>query len=365
MRRHRALTATFLVVVVAAFIIASLLRIHEQRQLVSYLDVARESTERQAWDHAETAFRAALDLDSSHGETYIDYARMKFSQFKTTRGQEREPILQTALELCRAGLELMPDDVLGLNIYGAILREQSKMADAIEAFRNACRLDDTRWFTWGNLGAVQAVDGDFSAARRSLNKAVELAEQVTDPDHLRYTADVWRNMASLQLFAGDREAEQNIERALRLDRHDFASLALRAKLRIRAGDWQNARDDATQALRESQGRFAPAARLQALAYLGQGDLERASQSANAAVELGDVPAINHLIIASAEARLGRVDVARRHLSEAEALWPPQLESSICRCLATGENNLLWIDSARDFGALRDSARKLLETRPES
>ncbi len=365
LRRHRTLSATSFVVVVAALTIGALLRFHQGRQFTSYLDLARESTERQAWANADKAFRNALEIDSSHGKTYIDYARMKFSQYKAIHGQQREAHLQKALDLCTSGLELTPDDVLGHNVLGAILREQDKTADAIEAFSKAARLDDTRFFTWVNLGTVQAVDGQFAAARRSLEKAAELAEQVINPDHLPYTVDVWRNLASLQLFAGEPEAAVTIERALQADRRDFASLALRARLRLAEQDWQSARDDATQALRESEGRFAPAARLQALAYLGQRDFERAERRAMKAIELGDLPALNGLIIANAEAQTGRADLSRRHMDETEATFPPELKSSVCRCLITGRNNILWIDRAADLESLRESTRKHLEAQPQS
>lgn len=69
---------------------------------------------------------------------------------------------------------LAPDDPRLPAAEGELLLAEAKLADALEAFKKAAKLEPKRATTWSRIGYIQALLGDRDAARISLTKALEL-----------------------------------------------------------------------------------------------------------------------------------------------------------------------------------------------
>ncbi len=91
-----------------------------------------------------------------------------------------------------------------------------------------------------------------------------------------------------------------------------------------------------------------------MAHLRNNQPTRAVTHAEAAIRLGDIDAIDHLIIAIAKARLGQTDDARAHLRSAEKAWPEELKNDDSH-IATTENGVLWFETAEELVRLRQEA----------
>ncbi|MHC4236587.1 MAG: hypothetical protein ACYSUQ_15840, partial [Planctomycetota bacterium] len=238
-------------------------------------------------------------------------------------------------------------------LHGVVLKKLGRLDEAIAAFEKVTRLKPKWYPGWVNLGTNQAVTGDLLAANKNLQQATELAS-TDDP----YAKDTWRNLASLQLYLGLTDAAAaNIEKAIQCNREDLASWLIQARLQLDR-DVEAAADSARNANYLAEDREPKVKRILALANVRSGQHEKAIAGAGQAIELDDLPTINHLIIAIAQANLGRSEDARAQLERAEAAWPEELRAEE-GFVATADKGILWFETAAELSSLRDQADELL------
>ncbi|MEE9296834.1 MAG: hypothetical protein V3W34_17965, partial [Phycisphaerae bacterium] len=167
--------------------------------------------------------------------------------------------------------------------------------------------------------------------------------------------------ASLQHFLGRPEAIESILAARERKPDGVAIRTIHTRILLESADstqLEEAPHEAMYADKTAQGRDAKAKRILAMAYLRANQPARAVTHAEAALRLGDLEAIDHLIIAIAKGRLGQTGDARAHLKSAENAWPDELQNKDGH-IASAPGGVLWFETAEEFNRLRAQARQAL------
>ncbi|NOS99776.1 MAG: protein kinase [Phycisphaerales bacterium] len=336
---------------------------HRSEQLATvqgFIGDGVRHTEAGRWDAAEGAFARARGVPVANANAFFQHARMKFLKFNSEAGRGDERLLTEADELSRKGLALDPSNANGLNYHAIILKKLGRNDEALNAFQQVVRLQPDYFPAWVNLGTMHALTGELEQAASCLQKSTDLAAADSNPDRRTYGAEAWRNLASLQCHRGLLDdARRNIDEALRRNPDDAGAAFLRAVVRLQSSapdQTEDALDDAKFADRQAGGADALAKRVLALTCLQLERWDEAVTHANAALRLGDLAVINHLILANARARLGLGDEARDNLAVAESTWPEELRAP-GGFVASAPKGVLWFDNADSLIALRDEARR--------
>jgi tetratricopeptide (TPR) repeat protein len=331
-------------------------------ELKKAIDAGVRFTENQNWDHAESAFQNAQSLKPDHPNLWFQHARMKLLQVNHVPPAEAEPLLQQAERLCSRGLEFDPDSADGLNYHGIILKKLNRFDDAIKAYESVTRLQPDYFAAWVNLGTVHALAGHPHLAEDLLTKSTEMASQDDNPDRFAYSAQAWRNLASLQLHLNNLDAARaNINEALHRNRNDWSVWAVSARVDLEAPDpasHERALDDAKHADAVSGGTEPLAKRVLARACLVNDRFQDAIDAASAAMKSDENPTLCHLIIACASARLDDSDNARSALAFAEQSWPPDVRSA-GQFAVSAPKGILWYDEAKTLLNLKNDAESTL------
>ncbi|MEE9295323.1 MAG: serine/threonine-protein kinase [Phycisphaerae bacterium] len=360
LRKHRRQVVSIGVTLSLAIIVGVAgYRSWKNARIEGLLAAAVERTERGHWDAAEDAYRKAIALGPKQGHIYVGLARLKFQQRKSATGVKKRTLLHEADQLCLRGLELDPNDYYAHHMRAGYLRELGRYSEAIAAEREAARVNPEGFEIWVNLGTLYAFVHDLDQAEHCIRKSTQLAASVTDRNRAPWAVWTWRNLASLQLFRGDPECADNIRRAIDWNRADVGAYVIRARIRLQQGEFDAALDDLTVADNRAGGDDPIVKRLTALCYLRLGQFDRVAGPAQAAIEAGDLAAVNHLIMAQAEAQLGRLDRCREHRQAAEAQWPAELRQS-GTYQASVSQGYLWFDSADELIRLRDEVQGLID-----
>lgn len=319
-------------------------------------------TELKDWKKADAAFKKARRFGGST-RTLFGHCRMK-SKFYNARGcsEDDRALLDEAHDLCEEGLDRDPNNAQGWNTFGGIRKKQGSLTDAIEAFQKATKLDQHFYAAWVNLATGYALEEKFSLAESSFETAIKLAREKRDPVDLRYTAQAWRNAASLELFRGKQHrASEDIRTAIGRDPTNGPARTIYARILLRSGDpsaLEEALHQARRADDDAKEKDGRAKRVRALTYLRNGKPQEAIQAAMDAIELDDLATVNHLIIAIAEAGLGRVEDARSRVQTAVDTWPEQLRAEEDRNVSA-DKGVLWFDTAAELIALKAEAEGLI------
>ncbi len=324
------------------------------------------------WIAAEEEWQKVLAIEPNHAPTLVGQAWIRLELFKSQRNTPGAlRLLEEADELCRHAVELAPVNsevsAKALAYRGVALRRMNRLDEAIATLHAAsdafARVEGTQRSylesaTWTNLGTVYVVKGDFTNALQWLRRGAEAVGIGKDA----YSAAQWRNLAALEVYLGNSDARAHIDKATECNRDDVLAWVIRAWLTM----YLTGHVDFVAALRHAmvadalaQERDARAKRILALAHLRTGNPDFSIREAQAALKLEDVPTINHLIIAIAEAKRGQREAAEAALVAADTAWPPQLRSP-GGSLPTAETGDLWIESADQWLALRAEAEQLLK-----
>ncbi len=264
--------------------------------------------------------------------------------------------MEAADSYARHVLELEPGKVNGeqrveaLGYRGVALRRLGRFEEAIPVFEEALKLQPDTYNTWCSLGILHVVAKHVEDAEHSLQKATELAGVEKDV----YKAQVWRNLASFELFLKKPQAAESLRNARECHELDPETWILQARMALESPELRDptaALDDAKHADRLANGKSPTGKRVLATAYLATGDLARAIEEAQAAIALGDLPAPNHLVIALAEAKRGNRAAAQTALEAADESWPNDLRRP-GGYTAFAETGNLWIESADQWLAYR-------------
>jgi serine/threonine protein kinase/Flp pilus assembly protein TadD len=359
-RRHKAPVAA--VTAVVLLVTCMLFWKHEsaarlKAEITSRYDSAQAYGATNKWVEAEAELRAAMRLAPDDLQTLRTVAWFNLEHYAKMPERVGKESQKDVVAACRKVLAMKPDDATALNYLGIALRRLERYEEAIDPLEKALKLDPKAYAIWANVGTLYAVTGDLPKAEEYMRKGAKLAGVEKDQWH----AAVWRNLATLELFLKKAEAVEPIANAIECDAGNLRSWVLRARAGMELEGQRNlseALDDAKHADRAGAFKDAHTKRVLATAYLLNGEYEQAAEHAKLALELKDEPTINHLIIALAEAKLGRMDAARSSLAEAEASWPAPLRTPGAFAARAGTGDLT-IDSADERLHLLDEVKAAL------
>jgi|CXWL01.1.fsa_nt_gi serine/threonine protein kinase len=355
-RRHKApviTVGTVLLLVVSVLFWTKESAARRRAEIRSLYDSAQTYVANNRWLNAESELTKALNLDPSNVESLLTLAWFKLEHFKANPLQAGLPSQEQAVAACRKILDLNPDNIKALGYEGIALRRLERYAEAIVPLERARQLDPGVYSTWSNLGTLYAVTGDLVKAEEYMRKGTELAGITED----RWHAAAWRNLAALELFLKKDDAMVHIGHAIQCYSADPWSWVLRARAQMELEghlDLQGAVDDAKHGDRIGKMADAKAKRVLALAHLRTGDFARAAQEAQQALQLGDEPSINHLILARSARAQGDSEAAAKALRAAQDTWPEPLRLAGGFTAGAGTGDL-WIESADERLALAGQA----------
>lgn len=370
-RRHRALvtavTAAVLIVAASWYGVrqAAHRKVAEEQRRAAEVNALYESgftySNNGRDNVAEKEWTKALQLNPQHVPTLTALFWMKARQLQRLPDNEKEHGLGEVVRFGRQVLDIDPNNVEALAYLGVMLRRLHRYEDAITLLQKAIDLAPHKYVAWSNLGTTYAVTGDWEQAAKYLAEGAKRAADAKD----QWSAAAWRNLASFELFRGMDAAAEHISHAINCHTNDAMSWVIRARVKMQLPshiDLKDALGDAEYADRNANEKNPKAKRIRALALLNNDDFEAAARHANLALELGDLPFVNHLIIAIANARLGNMEEARRSAYRAEDAWPETLKSK-GDVEVTADNGVLWFETADELLALKAEAKALLAGHP--
>ena len=130
-------------------------------------------------DAAEALYRQALAVPLAPRLTLA--ARLNLAALLLERGAGEE-----AEALCKRATAVAPEIGLGWYNLGLIRRRQGNLAGALEAYREARRLQPEHPETHQNLAVALLLGGDIEGARASFRQAITLLDQLGRPDEARH-----------------------------------------------------------------------------------------------------------------------------------------------------------------------------------
>lgn len=351
-----------------------------QRQQAVRLNLLKGAVvewEKHDWETAEGLFNQVLDRHPRDYATLVNLAAMYKDQYYAVGNAT---LLDKAHLLLDRATKADPTRHEAWNARGALHRARNRSAEAVDAYQQVLKLDDTYFAAWINLGMVHATDGNLIEAERCLRKGAQLAEaaeQVVETDAQKVMP--WRVLAAVQLQSGHGDAVDTLDKALELSRRtDIPTLVLASRHHLAQGsdaDLEQAYRFAMTADELIKGRDSEGAgagqrnqnlirvkRILALATLHEGQWRRAIRAADEAIAAGSQAALPRLVQAVAWGQLGERDAARRHLGEAEAAWPEELQNA--DFVVADDGDSLWFDTAAELHLLESEAHQLLEAPAE-
>jgi tetratricopeptide (TPR) repeat protein len=122
--------------------------------------------------------------------------------------------LDEAIGALQRALGHAPNHGLSLYYLGNALRQQEKLAEAIQAYRKAIQIDETYAHAYRDLGVALLAKNDPQAARRMLQKSMDLSDGGDSRDWF------WVAMSEWQL-GNEQEAHRRYKQAVRwMDEND-------------------------------------------------------------------------------------------------------------------------------------------------
>ena len=332
----------------------------EKGRTIALLDALYESGMafgmKEKWSESEREFGKALEIDPDHIKSLTGIAWMHLEHHKVDPDGAGAEALEEAERLCARLVALEPGEFRAHLQKGVALKRLQRFPEAVAAFETSIRLEKENYAAWANLGATHALTGDIKKCEECLRTGAEIAGLEED----EWRGAAWRNLAALELYLNQPEAIQHLARAIKGNNKDVTAWVLRARASLMLEgyvDLQEALDDAKYADRDANYEDPRAKRIRALAHLRNNQFDDAIEHASLAIELDDMAAINHLLIAIANLHLGHVEEGRDRVSMAKVSWPAALQEA--EFLATDTNGILWFDSASELEKLRDEAQDLV------
>jgi len=160
------------------------------------------------YDKAAMMFRRSTELDP---DSYVAFYNLGAALLYEGKDVE-------AAQAFEKSIAIRPSQTAYNNIAVAQFRLR-RFQDSIRNYKEALKLDDSDYQTWGNLGDSQYYGGDTASAMESYRKAIALAEpqlKVNPRD-----AGILGDLASYYSMLGDRkQALSYLDRSLQLGRGD-------------------------------------------------------------------------------------------------------------------------------------------------
>ncbi len=190
---------------------------------------------------AETSFKRALEIDSSHVKTLINLSRVLLDDGRP----------EDALDHVQRVIEIAPESVDGLRLLGRANDDLGNPDEAIEAYVRAITLDPEDAWSMNNLGLILIRQERFQEALRPLARAVEIRNDIPvffnnlgialeRTDHGRGAADAYQR--AVELDPVYEKAQQNLARAQNRDDDSTTQVAdltvLAEEFRREVEGWQ-------------------------------------------------------------------------------------------------------------------------------
>lgn len=381
-RRHKAATiAVAAVLLLATSFAYNTYRIRKDRQakIAGLVSHGREFFKGRQYDEAAESLHEALEIDphNYYATAWLAFTYKEFSNLddRSFQGDLKEAIkhCDRAIDFWNQGLirstgeqvvrprrerllnlKAVLHKKLGENLHGEEASEQFELAKDI--YLQALRQDPKAYFTRGNLAVVNVLAGELDEAERNMRQATADA---ASSDRTQF-GFVWRDLASLQFLMGDEEAAASIANALACGKAADA-FVVSARIKLASGADRGkvqAFRDALRANTFEDGNKALKKRILAMTHLELGEVQEAIDASRAALAHKDMATINHLVIAIAEARMGRLDIARSEYNLAIESWPEGLRNP-GDFEAGAPRGFLWFDTADELIQFKARADELL------
>jgi serine/threonine protein kinase len=310
------------------------------------------------WDGAARLFDEALELNPNSFRALHNFAIICKDRYNASP-IPNAALLDRGLELVKRAAEVDPTHSNAWNTMGVFYKKMVKYDDAIRAYGESIETNPQNSAAWENRGVLHALAGNLDKAEEDLHTAARIPTK-DDPQ------TPWQSLASLYSVSGNPEAEKAVEKAYEISRTNPWSSLIRARLGLTLAGYlppDKVLDAAKFAYQHVEDRGPEfrrrATRILASAFLANGYYRDASKHARQAIDAGDMPTVNNLIIAISEANLGHLDQARRALAHAGNSWPEGLEQK-GHYRAKAPEGILWFDAADELLHMRLEAETLID-----
>lgn len=128
-------------------------------------------------DGANEQFDKALAMDPHNAMAHAGKAMVMFNRLTSSSGtviKNRDAILKQAEAECNQGLAIDPGMPEAHYTLGMIYKEQGKLPEAINEFREATRIDRQYSEAFSGLGVAQLQQGDLAGAIQNCKEAISL-----------------------------------------------------------------------------------------------------------------------------------------------------------------------------------------------
>lgn len=146
--------------------------ISDNEEVVELVKKANEHYVKEEWKKAEKLYLKAASLDPACGKAY---SRLGVIYLKMNNNH------QDALEAFKQALKLDPNNGYILNNMGLVYHSMEKYDKSIECLEKAIKIDISQASRHANLGIVYFAKRQYAKAERAFKKAVAL-----DPDNHEY-----------------------------------------------------------------------------------------------------------------------------------------------------------------------------------
>ncbi|MCH8148189.1 MAG: protein kinase [Planctomycetes bacterium] len=326
-----------------------------------------EALEIDPGNHAATAYLAFSYKDIANLGEFVEQEKVKISLEYCERAisswqegpppssdERNVPRKENLLNL-KAVLHKMRGEALDGN------QADQHFALAKDIYLEALRQDPEAYYTRGNLAVVNVLSGELDEAERNMRQATA---DIASSEKTKFCF-VWRDLASLQFLRGDEEAAASIASGLACEKaREHPQLAnafvVSARIKLASGTdrGKQAFRDVWSTIELPDGNKALKKRILAMTHLELGEDQEAIDAARTALIHKDMATINHLIIAIAEARKGRLVIAKSEYKHAIELWPEGLENA-GEFEARASKAFLWFDTADELLRFKAQADELL------
>ncbi|MEE9297116.1 MAG: protein kinase [Phycisphaerae bacterium] len=320
--------------------------------------------ERDWWEGAHVKFEEAVRLSPQHFKALCFAAwwrKEDYFQHKPFRYRNRE-VLEETNELCERAMQMENDNHALWNLKSVLLYSLGRLTEAEQACRHVMALKPNFFQAHTNLAKVLALQNKFDEALEIARRGAQTSLQVGAEG--KYDDGIWRTLGTLQLYLGQAEALESLQKAIEISHRDTRTTLLLARLHLTLPEHQ----DILEALVEAKMADAFTSlddprykRILAQAYLRNGKYDDAARSAQAAIQGGDSKAVCHLVSAIAKAELGDPAAAEEALASAKENWPEQFKNGD-DVIVMAEKGLLWFDTAAELDKLRAEAEQLIQSR---
>jgi serine/threonine protein kinase/Flp pilus assembly protein TadD len=306
---------------------------------------------------ARNLYRRVIDLDPDNAQALGNLASVLREQFE--HGEDTNPaLLLESINACERAEKVGSPLPLLANSCGLTYAIHGDYEKAYQLFETEAKLSPTLPQPRFNVGLTAYLQQDFPKAEANIRRAIKVAHETKNP----WESHPWRELATLQFDLGLPEPMSSLETGLDLGHRGSPWFHLvRARMRLTPGpylDHVGALSDARNADELAERKQAKVKRFLAMAYLKNGQFDKARAEANAALGKHDLEVFNRLVLAMAEFGLGNVETAKKERATAKKVWPADLTQP-GETKRSQFDGVLWFEKSDELLRLWDEASALI------